>query len=101
MKFSKRSPLLRNNMEEFNKIIGSLGEEIKEQTLGNIDGGTGIPCVSVNATIVATASSQGCIKASLEVSAVASAAGAWGNNKITQKYKCGNVYTATAECWGC
>ncbi|WP_270943284.1 plantaricin C family lantibiotic [Romboutsia lituseburensis] len=96
MNFSKRNPLLRNNMEEFNDLIGGLGEEIKEQDLGNVDGGTGTPCLSVRVTVVATASSAGCAKTS---AAAVSAASAWVNDKVTAYSKCGGVWSATAECF--
>ncbi|BCZ44256.1 hypothetical protein psyc5s11_03230 [Clostridium gelidum] len=87
MNFSKRNPLLRNNMDEFNEIIGSLGDEIDEQNLENIDGGSTPACVAV-----------------ASVCAVVTAAGgvyAWANEKATAKYKCGGVLTATAECFHC
>ncbi|APQ99811.1 hypothetical protein RSJ2_788 [Clostridium botulinum] len=101
MNFSKRNPLLRNNVEEFNKIIGSLGEEIEEQNLSNINGGTGAPCLSVRATVVATASSKGCIEASIASASAVSAASKWVNDKVTAKYGCGGVWSITAECQGC
>ncbi len=85
MNFSKRNPLLRNNMDEFNKVIGSLGEEIQEQNLDNIDGGSTLPCW----------------EASIAVVTLVSAAATWINDKVTAKYKCGGVFTATYECWGC
>lgn len=87
MKFSKRSPLLRNNMEEFNKIIGSLGEEIKEQSLENIDGGSSQICASVELSAVAVSVISGVVSKL--------------NDVVTEKYKCGGVISATAECWGC
>ena len=101
MNFSKRNPLLRNNMNEFEGVLGSLGEEIAEQNLGDINGGTSTPCLSVQATLVATASSSGCIKASVASATAVSAAATWVNDKATAKYKCGGVLTATAECFGC
>ncbi|WP_142415051.1 plantaricin C family lantibiotic [Hathewaya massiliensis] len=94
MNFSKRNPLLRNKMDQFNEVIGSLGEEIQEQNLGDIDGGTSLPCLSVNATIVATASSMGCV----ETASIISAGTAWVNDKVTAYYKCGGVATVTLEC---
>ena len=100
MNFSKRNPLLRNSNNEFDQVLGSLGEEIAEQSLGDINGGTSTPCLSVQATLVATASSSGCIKATCASAAAASAAVTWANDKATAKYKCGGVFTATAECFG-
>lgn len=85
MNFSKRNPLLRNNMEEFNSIIGSLGEEIEEQDLQNTDGG----------------STPACVSAAVAVSTAVSGVYTWVNGKVTAKYGCGGVYTATAECFGC
>ncbi|BCZ44257.1 hypothetical protein psyc5s11_03240 [Clostridium gelidum] len=97
MNFSKRNPLLRNNTQEFNEVIGSLGQEIAEQDLGDIDGGSTPLC----GAIVATASSWGCVGTVTAVSAAATAASAWVNGKVTAKYKCGGVLTATAECFSC
>ena len=78
MNSSKRNPLLRKNNEEFNKVIGSLGEEIKDQNLENIDGGSTPACVSA-ATAVSNFT-------------------AWVNDKLTAKIKCGSLFTASAEC---
>ncbi|APQ99839.1 hypothetical protein RSJ2_787 [Clostridium botulinum] len=87
MNFSKRNPLLRNNMEEFNTIVGSLGEEIKEQNLEDINGGSTQLCASV--------------KISAGVTLVVSKAVTWANDKVTAKYECGGVWSITAECQGC
>ncbi len=97
MSFSKRNPLLRNNMEEFNNVIGSLGEEIKEQDLDNVNGGSTMVCV----TISATASSASCVAASTAVASLIGGAYTWVNDKVTAKYGCGGVFTATYECFGC
>ncbi len=67
-------------MEEFNDVIGSLGEEIEEQNLENIDGG----------------SSQIC--ASIKISGMITAGLTWVNEKATAKYNCGGVATVTVEC---
>ncbi|WLC73344.1 plantaricin C family lantibiotic (plasmid) [Clostridium estertheticum] len=40
MNISKRNPLLRNNVQALDAVIGNLGEEMKEQQLSNVDGGT-------------------------------------------------------------
>ncbi len=87
MSFSKRNPLLRNNMEEFNNVIGSLGEEIQEQNLDNIDGGSSQLC----ATVMLSAATLASVSAGLT----------WVNDKLTAKYGCGGVFTATYECFGC
>ncbi|WP_270943285.1 plantaricin C family lantibiotic [Romboutsia lituseburensis] len=81
MNFSKRNPLLRKNVEEFNNLIGSLGQEIEEQNLEDIAGG----------------SSQIC--ASIEVATLISAGVTWANDKYTAYAKCGGVWSATAECF--
>ncbi len=82
MNFSKRNPLLRKNANEFNNIIGSLGEEIDDQDLGNIDGG----------------STPACVSAATAVASVIGGASKWVNDKVTANKKCGGVYTATVEC---
>ena len=88
MNSSKRNPLLRNNKDEFNKIIGSLGEEIQEQSLDEINGGTSLPCLSVQATVVATASSLECAAATLASVVSASKVTAWASNKVTNYFDC-------------
>jgi len=88
MNTSKRNPLLRNNMAEFNKIIGSLGEELQEQNLDEINGGTTLPCLSVQGTIIATASSAKCLAATLASVYSVSAATNWASNKVTNYFGC-------------
>lgn len=88
MNSSKRNPLLRNNMVEFNKIIGSLGEEIQEQNLDEINGGTSLPCLSVQATIIATASTLECAAATLASVYTVSKVTNWASNKVTNYFGC-------------
>lgn len=59
MSVSKRSPLLRNNPQELDDVIGNLGEEMKEQQLCNVEGGThSTPiCASIAITAVSVAGS--------------------------------------------
>ncbi|EOU1871538.1 plantaricin C family lantibiotic [Clostridium perfringens] len=83
MKFSKRNPLLRKNTEDFNKVVGDLGQDIQEQDLENIEGGSTPGCAAVAA-----------------VTAVGTVV-AWGETVVTNKYKCGGVWSATAECFHC
>ncbi|MBX4262549.1 plantaricin C family lantibiotic, partial [Clostridium estertheticum] len=59
---SKRNPLLRNNVQALDDIIGNLGEEMKEQQLSNLDGGTTLPC-SVLWTVYTAAVSTACCAA--------------------------------------
>jgi len=80
MKFSKRNPLARNNMEEFNTVIGSLGEEIKEQNLDEINGGTGPYCET--------------IAISVTIAKISMATNDW----LTKIAGCGGVISITAEC---
>lgn len=80
MNFSKRNPLARNNMEEFNTIIGSLGDEIKDQNLDEINGGTGQICSAISVFV--------------SVANITMATNDW----LTKKVGCGGVITATAEC---
>ena len=40
MNASKRNPILRNNNYALDDVIGNLGDEMQEQQLSNIDGGT-------------------------------------------------------------
>ena len=80
MKFSKRNPLIRNNMEEFNAVIGSLGDEIKEQNLDEINGGTGQICSAISVSVSIAEFSMATID--------------W----ITKLIGCGGVITVTVEC---
>lgn len=81
MKFSKRNPLARNNMEEFNTVIGSLGDEIKEQNLDGINGGTGPYCSAISVFV--------------SIAEISMASNDW----LTKKLGCGGVISATAECF--
>ncbi|MCX0386938.1 plantaricin C family lantibiotic [Clostridium perfringens] len=83
MNISKRNPLLRTNSNDLKKVIGDLGEELKDQNLEIIDGGSEAACGAVAAT---------CALGGLIIK---------GEDLITQKYNCGNWYTATAECFKC
>ena len=87
MNSSKRNPLLRNNMAECNNVIGSLGEEIQEQNLSDIQGGSSHICATIEVSAVVATAVGGAVT--------------WVNDKATAKYKCGGVLTATAECFGC
>lgn len=68
MNISKRNPLLRNNVQALDDVIGNLGEEMKEQQLSNLDGGTTIPCSTVCIAITANVSSLCCAAASVSAS---------------------------------
>ena len=65
MNISKRNPMLRNNECALDSVIGNLGQEIQEQQLSNIDGGTSIPCSILMVEISCAASSACCAAASV------------------------------------
>ena len=67
-------------MEEFNAVIGSLGDEIKEQNLDEINGGTGQICSAISVSV--------------SIAEISMATNDW----ITKKIGCGGVITVTVEC---
>lgn len=60
MSMSKRNPLFRDNEALLDNVVGNLGEEMKEQQLSNVEGGTSIPCSVLMAEIVSEVSSICC-----------------------------------------
>ena len=80
MNLSKRSPLLRNAWEKgFNDSVGKLEDDIQQQDLEGIEGGSTVLCGISAVTAVTTIT-------------------CWVNDRATQIFGCGVILTTSAEC---